>query len=120
MSSFKSTSMLKLIGPILLIAGVLTTIIVIYVTVTADFFEEPKYLWLLFIAFPVIFLGFLLTGVGFSKEIRQKNNELIREQMRAVAEGLSEGMHPSKFCMSCGKSIPSHAKFCPECGSQQA
>ena len=25
----------------------------------------------------------------------------------------------SKFCMSCGKSLPRAAKFCPECGGQQ-
>jgi len=26
----------------------------------------------------------------------------------------------TKFCLNCGKGIPKRAKFCPECGTQQA
>ena len=112
--------MLKIIGPTLVLAGVITSIIVFYQFATAEFHEDTNSFWLLFIAFPVIFVGFVLTAFGFHKEITQSNNDMIREQMKAVGEGIRQGLSEAKFCMKCGASIPLDANFCPECGSKQA
>ncbi len=112
--------MLKIIGPTFILTGIITSILVFYQFVTADFYEDTNSFWLLFIAFPVIFVGFILTAIGFEKEIRQSNNDMIREQMKAASEGIKQGLSETKFCIKCGTSIPLNANFCPECGSKQA
>ena len=112
--------MLKIIGPAFMLIGIITSVVVFYKFFTADFYEVTNSFWLLFIAFPVIFVGFILTAFGFHKEITQSNNDMLREQMKAVGEGLRQGLSEAKFCMKCGASIPLNANFCPECGSKQA
>ncbi|MCL4401046.1 MAG: SPFH domain-containing protein [Acidobacteria bacterium] len=44
------------------------------------------------------------------------------QQMANAAKQASEASQPAgetKFCVDCGKPIPTRAKFCPECGAQQ-
>ena len=113
-------TLLKIVGPSLILLGIITTAILFYQFFTVELYEDLPPIGLLFLSLPTIFLGFILTGVGFSKEIRQNNLKYIREQSQAVGEGLKEGFSDGKFCTNCGELVPKSAKFCAECGSKQA
>jgi hypothetical protein len=79
---------------------------------TLDTSEEPKYFWMFFVALPLIFIGFVLNGPRIQKVMLEQQKDTIRETMKVMGEGLSEGINPvSKYCRNCGKCAPKEDKF---------
>ncbi|MGE7978982.1 zinc-ribbon domain-containing protein [Psychrobacillus sp. NPDC093200] len=109
---------MKFIGPIIMFAGICCLAIACFEFFTLEFFEEPQYFWLFFVGAPLIFFGFLLTGVGNYKKLKEINNEATREQMAAASKGWEEGQLKAEvYCSNCGHPVGKSFKFCSECGS---
>ncbi|WP_391201355.1 zinc-ribbon domain-containing protein [Psychrobacillus sp. L4] len=110
---------MKLIGPFIVLVGIAGLSFALYDFFTLDFFEMPHYSWLPFVSMPLIFVGFVLTGVAYRKKIQKLNEDILRDQMKAVGQGLKEGFSESgHFCSACGHQAERTAKYCSECGKE--
>ncbi|WP_298468439.1 zinc ribbon domain-containing protein [uncultured Psychrobacillus sp.] len=109
---------MKLIGPFMMIVGVCCIGFAFFEFFTLEFFEEPQYFWLFFVGAPIIFFGFVLTGIGNHKKLIELNNEVIREQMAAASQGWEEGqLKAEAYCSNCGHPVRRSSNFCSDCGT---
>lgn len=127
----KKKKILKIVGPCLLAVGVIFAIVGF-----VDFFkafgsssmEGPKMFWCLFIGFPMIAIGLMITIIGFNREMARymKNenvpvvNEMGKEitpAVKAVASAVKSTEQKPR-CPYCGAETEKDSKFCPECGKQ--
>ena len=108
---------MKIIGPFIVFLGLSGITFALFEFLTLEGFEQPKYFWLFFVSMPFVFIGFILTGVGYRKNIQKLNEDILRDQMRAAGQGLKEGLSDSiQYCSDCGHSSARTSKFCSECG----
>lgn len=108
---------MKFIGPFVLFIGIAGLGFSIYDFFTFNSWDGPKYFWVAFVAMPVIFVGFILTGIAYRGKLMTSNEEILRAQMKAVGQGLKEGFSDSgHYCSHCGHQLERDAKFCSECG----
>lgn len=131
----KTRSFFRFLGPVLLVIGVICLIVALIDFFTLQGFEEPKFFWLFFVALPILFIGFVLAGLGFggaiakyeSREyapvVKDTINYLatetasgVKEISKAIQEGASS-TH-SMTCSKCNEENPIHAKFCNDCGEK--
>ena len=131
----KTRSFFRLLGPILLFIGVACICVALIDFFTLQGFEEPKFFWLFFIALPIIFIGFVLSGLGFGGSIAKYQsreyapvakdtfNYLAKETtsgVREISNALQQGSasNLSSTCHSCHQQNSINAKFCNHCGEK--
>ncbi len=127
-------TVLRVVGPILLLAGVTCLVIG-----TANLFTSrgaPTLFWLNFVGLPLIFVGIVMTFSGFMgkvtrymgreqgpavshtfNEIAKGTQPGVRDTFRAIREGLAgEADASSRACPACGTTNDADARFCDDCG----
>lgn len=132
---------LRIVGPIVLLTGVLFIVIG-----TGNFFysmgtfEPPRYFWCNFVGAPLLFVGFVLTNMGYLGAMARYHAEEItpvgvdtfntmahgtKEAMRDVASAVGQGIHAgltgqaaeaTRRCRDCGEENETDARFCRGCG----
>lgn len=128
-------SLFRFLGPLLLIVGGIMMLVAFIDLFTLQGFEEPKYFWLFFVSIPVLFIGFMLSGLGFGGSIAKYQsreyapvakdtfNYLSKETTTGVKE-ISNALQlenvpaQSLVCPDCNQQNPVNAKFCNECGEK--
>ncbi|MCM2371444.1 zinc ribbon domain-containing protein [Aporhodopirellula aestuarii] len=126
------------LGPVILVIGILFTIVGLGSFFSSfGSFSPPRYFWCGFIGLPMIFVGAVMTQVGFVGAIaRYHAGEIapvgkdtfnymaegtkdgVKTVASAFAAGLSEGVTgPQTRCSQCGSENDNRAKFCDECGA---
>lgn len=122
----KNKIVLRIIGIILLIAGV--TCAIFGFTDMSKAFQEsrmPK-IWLMFLGFPMIAIGMFMTVVSFQRSInrfiKNENVPVINEMGREISPALSSMANSVKsgleqtVCSQCGELNDKDAMFCKSCG----
>ena len=124
----KNKKILKVIGIILLIAGVCCAVTgFVDMGLSMRRMEMPRLFFLLIIGFPSIGIGGMLTLMGFRKEVATyiKNesvpvfneaSEEMKPGISAVASAVKEGVTASVTCPACGESNTEGSNFCRKCG----
>ena len=131
---------LRVVGPIILAVGLLFVIVG-----TVDFFrafggsETPKLFWCNFVGMPLMFVGFVLSGLGFggavaryqageyapvAKDTFNYIAEETQDGVRTVASAIGDGLRGEASkpdgadltCPGCGASNEAGSKFCDQCG----
>ncbi len=126
---------LRTVGPLVLGAGVLLTVIA-FVDFFASFggFEPPRFFWCAFLGMPLIAVGAALCKFGYVGAVtryvagevapvaRDTVNYLaegthdgVKELARAVGEGLAPAV--GRVCPQCKTEKPADARFCKGCGT---
>jgi len=130
---------LRIVGPIVLITGIL-----LFVVAIVNFFmafggsEPPKYFWCGFLAIPLMFAGGVMTSYGFIGKlaryqagemgpvVKDTFNYVARESqdgIRSVASAIGEGLRGAGAagtkvrCHKCNELLDQGAKFCSSCGA---
>lgn len=131
----KTRSVFRLLGPIILIIGFACMLVAAIDFFTLEGFEEPQYFWLFFLAMPTIFVGFILTALGYGGSVAKYQsreyapvakdtfNYLAKETtsgVKDIANALQQGSEPSLSlnCNQCHHTNPIDAKFCNGCGEK--
>ncbi|HWO76550.1 MAG TPA: zinc ribbon domain-containing protein [Bacillus sp. (in: firmicutes)] len=131
----KTRSFFRILSPVFLVIGSICLVVALIDFFTLQAFEEPKYFWLFFVAMPIIFIGFVLTGFGYggtiakyqSRELapvaKDTFNYLSTETtsgVKEISKAISEGAHSSHSvsCNKCHQENPIQAKFCNHCGEK--
>ena len=135
--------MLRVVGPIVLIIGVLLVGSGAYEIVAGDPFENEGLMFIrMFGGMPMIFVGMVLTGLGYGGAVaRYQANEIapvgrdtvnylvdgtkdsMQDAALAIAGGLREGITGQTktdneiACAKCGHGNDADAKFCDDCGT---
>lgn len=133
---------LRVIGPFVLITGLLFTVIGLGSFFSSfGTFEPPRYFWCAIIGLPMTVFGLMLTNVGFlgaivryhSGEVAPVAKETFnylahgtREGVKAmtsaatsgIVEGLSQDEARLVACVRCGNQNRADASFCDECGNE--
>jgi ribosomal protein L40E len=128
-------SFFRFLGPVILVIGAICLIVAFIDFFTLQGFEEPKFFWLFFVALPFLFIGFVLTGLGYGGAIaRYESREYapvakdtfnylatettsgVKEISKAIQEGANS--NHSIICFKCNEKNPIHAKFCSHCGEK--
>lgn len=124
----KNKKILKVIGIILLIAGVCCAVTgFVDMGLSIRRMEMPSLFFLLMIGFPCIAIGASLTLMGFRREMATyiKNestpvfNEMnteIKPGISAIAGAVKEGFTASVVCPECGETNTAGSNFCRKCG----
>ncbi|MFG0254731.1 MAG: zinc ribbon domain-containing protein [Rhodopirellula sp. JB053] len=134
----QTRGVLRVLGPLILLTGIGFTIVGM-VSFIASFgsFEPPRYFWCGFVGLPLMFVGAVMTQVGFVGAIaRYHAGEIapvgkdtfnymaegtqggVKTMASAIGAGLSEGMQSNSVrCVKCGSANDAQAKFCDECGT---
>ncbi|TVQ79472.1 MAG: zinc ribbon domain-containing protein [Phycisphaeraceae bacterium] len=127
---------LRVLGPTLLVTAIILLVSGVRTFFTGDFPEGP--IWQMFVALPLLFVGFVLTSAGFAGAVARYQAQEIapvaadtinyagsasRTGISAIAgairEGLSgDGWHDERRCCACSARITSDASFCSQCGSE--
>ena len=135
-------TVLRVIGPILLVIG-LIFIVIRMVGFFSAFgkMSPPKNIWCPFVGMPLLFVGIVLTKFGFmGKVVRYQAGEIapvakdtfnyvakgaspgIKAAAAAIGQGLSQGANGEDIsqiqCPNCTSLQDNDAKFCDDCGSQ--
>ncbi|NBI27713.1 zinc ribbon domain-containing protein [Chengkuizengella marina] len=129
---------LRIIGPIILFGGILSFVIFMVDLFTLKGFEQPNYPWLPFVGIPLIFVGLVVSGLGYgsvvaryqSREyspvvsdtfnhLSKKSSDGIRNISKAIKEGVSQETNSpqtrSLSCSKCGTDNENDAMFCKNC-----
>lgn len=131
----KTRSFFRFLGPLLLIVGGAMMLVAFIDFFTLQGFEEPKYFWLFFVAIPLLFVGFILSGLGFGGSIAKYQsreyapvakdtfNYLAKETTSGVKEisnalQLESASTDNFACPHCNQQNTVNAKFCNECGEK--
>ncbi|QQZ08677.1 zinc ribbon domain-containing protein [Heyndrickxia vini] len=131
----KTRLFFRILGPALLVIGAICLIVALIDIFTLQGFEEPKFFWLFFVVMPFLFIGFLLTGVGYggaiarfeSREyapvVKDTFNYLATETtsgIKEISKAIQDGANLtySMRCHKCNEENPIHAKFCSHCGGK--
>ncbi|MBE4906960.1 zinc ribbon domain-containing protein [Bacillus luteolus] len=125
----------RVTGPLFLLIGVICFGIAGYDFFTVDMFGEPKYFWLFFVGMSFIFVGLVLSGLGYGGKVAKYQsreyapvakdtfNYLAKETKLGVQE-IASGVKSEKqvnseiICQSCNTSNDENANFCDECGGK--
>lgn len=131
----KARSFFRLLGPVLLIIGVVCIIVAGVDFFTLEPFEGPKLFWLFFVALPLVSIGFTLSGLGFGGSVAKYQsreyapvakdtfNYLAQETTLGVKE-ITNALHQgstaplSLNCHNCQQPNPINSKFCNDCGEK--
>ncbi len=130
----KTRLFFRIFGPVLFVIGVICLIVAFINFFTLQDFEEPKLFWLFFVAAPAIFVGFVLTGLGFGGAVakyqsreyvpvaKDSLNYLAKETtsgVREIAKSIIEGTPTNSItCPTCNEKNQNHGKFCSYCGEK--
>ncbi|WP_192797334.1 zinc ribbon domain-containing protein [Psychrobacillus glaciei] len=110
---------MKFIGPFIFLIGIAGLAFYFYDLFTSTSSEGPEYFWVGFVAMPVIFVGVILTAFAYRANITKLDEDLLRNKMRVVGQGLKEGLSDSgHYCSNCGHPSELDAKYCSECGKE--
>ena len=86
---------------------------------TADPWEGPQLFWLNFVGIPVIFVGFVLTGLGYGGAVAKYQSRemapVARDTFNYLAEETTEGIEAITRAVQKGKVV--QATECPGCGA---
>lgn len=125
----KTRSIFRIIGPVMLCIGAVCMVVAAIDFFTLELFEEPKNFWLFFVGMPIIFFGFVLSGLGFGGSIAKYQsreyapvakdtfNYLAKETtpgLQEISKALQQGDSPKQTstCNNCYEQNPFDAKFC--------
>jgi hypothetical protein len=126
----------RILGPLLLITAVVCIIVAFIEFLTLQGFEEPKLFWLFFAALPIVFIGFILTGLGFGSSFAKYQSReyapiakdtfhyLAKESttgLKEISNALQQGTTAEKRsfnCHNCHQPNPVLARFCNHCGEK--
>lgn len=136
----------RLMGPFIFLVGVICVIggLASFFSSFGSF-EAPHYFWLCFIGMPLMFVGGILSNLGFmgavaryiagesapvavdtvnyvADETKGAIETVAQSAAKGVVEGIGEGraVGQKSFCPQCGKSVENEFKFCPQCGNSLA
>jgi ribosomal protein L40E len=141
--------LLRLVGPAVLGVGVLLIVIGVgsFFSAFGSFgtgnFGPPKYFWCVFLGMPVLFVGIVLCGAGYTGAVNRYmagevapvakdtfnymahgTRDGVRDLATALGEGIAAGVAGARehateeeACPSCGAASPAGAQFCPGCGA---
>ncbi|MFJ7737631.1 zinc ribbon domain-containing protein [Lysinibacillus sp. NPDC097287] len=129
----QARSFFRLLGPVLLISGVVCIVVAGVDFFTLQPFDEPDLFWLFFVALPLIFIGFVLSGLGYGGSVAKYQsreyapvakdtfNYLAQETtsgVKEIANALQQGSAStlSLNCHNCQQPNPMSARFCNDCG----
>jgi ribosomal protein L40E len=134
-------NVLRLVGPLVGLVGLAFMVVGL-----VDFFRafsgsgSPKLFWCFFVGMPLLFVGGVLTSLGFmGKVMRYQAQEIApvatdtfnyvaegaSEGIKTVAGALGQGLREGEFgggsqtmvrCHKCNALVPDGAKFCSQCG----
>lgn len=131
----KARSIFRIIGPIVLLTGIVCIVIATVEFFTLDFFEEPQLFWLAFVGMPIVFVGFILSGLGYGSIVAKYQSRemapVARDTFNYLAGETTEGVEKIaravktgnssvvtvKACGSCNHINQLDAKYCNECGN---
>lgn len=128
----------RVIGPLLMLGGATCMVIAGIDFFTLSPFESPSYFWLFFVAIPILFVGFVLSGLGYGGAVaRYQSKEyapVAKDTFNYMAKGTTEGVksisgafHEGKqsisqdqtlVCSACQTANEFDSKFCQECGDR--
>jgi len=133
---------LRIVGLIVLFIGIGFSItgFVSFFSAFADSAGPPKYFWCVFVGFPLVFIGILISKFGFmGAVVRYAANEVapvgkdvvnymadgtkdsIQDVAAAIGEGLRSGEAPASGralnCQKCDTENDESAAFCDNCGA---
>ena len=128
----KTRGVLRTVGPIIFVIGLLCAIISAANLFTAD--GEPTLFWLGFVGLPLMFVGGVMSMFGWQAALLRYHaregapvagetfNYMAgetREGIRDVAAAVGEGLRGAarKTCAKCGAGNEADAKFCKACGA---
>jgi len=138
-------SILRSIGPLVFIAGLICTIggIISFFSSFGSF-EPPHYFWLCFVGMPLMFVGGVMSQFGFIgaaaryvagetapvatdiiNYVADETKGAVLTVARSATTGILEGRAAGKpaaeanFCPHCGFATRSDYEFCPKCGKAQ-
>lgn len=133
----------RTVGPLIFGAGLLCTIggMVSFFSSFGSF-EPPRHFWLCFVGMPLMFIGGILSKLGYMGTIvryiagesapvatdtinyvADETQGAVQTMAKSAAQGIAEGLAAGKaktanFCPQCGTSVQTDFKFCPDCGKQ--
>lgn len=126
----KAKQTMRILGPIILVAGILMTVIAI-----ANFFSGNMSTdFIPFISLPMMFIGSVLSMFGYmgalsrysasqtapvAKDVTNYILDNTKESIGGVAKEISDNLHKSKvekICPHCKEEVKDTAKFCDHCG----
>ncbi len=132
----KARGVFRVLGPLIILVGVGCMLIAFIDFFTLGPFEEPKLFWLFFVAMPFLFIGFILSSLGFGATVAKYQsreyapvakdtfNYLAKETKSGVKEVVnavrSGGSDNGITCSGCHHDNPSNANFCNGCGEKLA
>lgn len=138
----QTRSFLRLIGPLILLTGIVLTLIGMASFFMAfGSFSPPRFFWCAFLGLPLIVIGagicqfaFMgavtryvageVTPVGKDvfNDVAHGTKDAVRDLAAAVGSGLREGAPPAEVatraCPTCGEANDAHANFCDNCGER--
>lgn len=123
----KTKRILKIAGPIVLVAGLAFAITgFVNIATSMGSGSMPDMFWCFFIGFPLIAVGGTMTGWGFKREIASyamresapvfnEAGEKIKPGISAIADAVKNS--DVKVCSACGAENDKNATFCKKCGA---
>jgi len=131
----KKRTVLRVLGPMIAIAGIICTAIAFIDLLTLDFFEEPKFFGLAFLGIPLLFVGGVMSMFGYGGTIAKYQsreyapvakdtfNYIAQETkpgLKEIADAFNGEQAQSKRtqCKNCHFENNHHAKFCNQCGTK--
>lgn len=134
----KARNSFRVLGPIFVVGGLICMVIAAVDFFTLSMFEEPRFFWLFFLAIPILFIGFVLSGLGYGGKVAKYQareyapvakdtfNYLAKETSSGVTE-ISQAVNRGRqtttnqlSCPHCQKQNSADAKFCDGCGGKLA
>ena len=129
----KTKKILKTLGPILLIIGVVLDVVgLVDFFIAFANFGTPNLFWTLFIGLPLTGFGVFITIVGNMHEIHKYGVDESKDIKKDLANYMLDGTRDQvvktvdeikngsdeKICPHCGNKIPRDSTFCPDCGKK--
>lgn len=131
---------LRVIGPLVFIAGLLCLIggmVSFFSAFGGD--GPPRFFWLCFVGMPLMFVGGVLSKLGYlgavaryvageaapvatdtinyvADETRGAVETVAKSAAKGIAEGTESGRGLTSYCPHCGMGVKPDFQFCPKCG----
>lgn len=133
-------TVLRIVGPVMLVAGVILFVVGVYDFMQAfgDSHPAPTKFWMCFLGVPLMGIGFVISKFGFLgaavryvagetapvasdalNYVARSTKDSVREVAGAVAEGLrgERAEAAGAACAQCGQKNDVDANFCDHCGA---
>jgi Double zinc ribbon len=143
-------NVLRIVGPAVAGLGLLLIVIGIgsffltFSSIGTGQFGPPRYFWCAFLGMPVLFVGMVLCGAGYTGAVNRYmagevapvakdtfnyladgTRDGVRDLAAAVGAGITSGLEGNAgvlseggtACPACGVAVPDGARFCPGCGA---